>query len=389
MPYSIKMTPEDFQVEEIPVEIPVNPNGKYLILRIRLMNWETNHFVSYLSKVLSISRKRITYCGTKDKRAVTTQFFCINILGIHQFNIKDCEILESFRSDRMLSLGDLRGNRFSIRVQSDIDENIVMERYTSTKEHGGFWNYFGEQRFGSVRANTDIVGKKLLKDGVEAAVREYLYDPDIDLEQYRVNLGKTWDYAAGIKEYPEHLQFERAMMNSLVHEENYALAFDTLPKNLKMMFVHAYQSRIFNRIIDLRKEMMEHPETAVTGDYVSPCDSLSNINEDQIIKVDSFNLDHINRMIKSGNVSLVAPLVGYLTPEIDGIPGEIVQKALDEEDVRREDFDIPGMKEFSSTGTFRAIQFRPVDLSISDGWIRFSLGRGMYATTLIKQIFSD
>ena len=389
MSYSIKMAPEDFQVEEIPVEIPAKPDGKYLILQIRLSNWETNHFVSYLSNALSISRKRITYCGTKDKRAVTTQFFCINIPGAPELKIRDCEVLGSFRSDMMLSLGDLRGNRFSIRVETGKDQSAAMEKYRSIIRNGGFWNYFGVQRFGSVRANTDIVGKKLLKEGFEASVREYLYDPDIDHEQYRINLGKTWDYARGLKEYPEHLQFERAMMNSLVHEENYSLAFDTLPKNLKMMFIHAYQSRIFNRIIRIRKEVMDHPEIAVPGDHVSPCDALSNINEEQIIKVDSFNLDHINRMINSGSVSLVAPLVGYLTPEIDGIPGEIVERALEEEDVKRKDFDMAGMKELSSTGTFRAIQFKPVDLSMSEGWIRFSLGRGMYATTLIEQIFSD
>ena len=41
--------------------------------RVTATNWETNRLVRHLSKILGISRNRIGFAGTKDKRAVTTQ----------------------------------------------------------------------------------------------------------------------------------------------------------------------------------------------------------------------------------------------------------------------------------------------------------------------------
>jgi tRNA pseudouridine13 synthase len=389
MSYSIKMSPEDFRVEEIPKDIPRKADGKYFVARIRLNNWETNHFVSTLARQLSISRKRVTYCGTKDKRAITDQYFCINIQDNPDIRIKDVEVLESFRSDKMLSLGDLMGNKFTIKVDSNIPEEILQERIHKSIEKGGFLNYFGIQRFGSARSNTDIVGKKLVKDGIEAAVKEYLYDSDIDTEEYRVNLGNSWDFAAGFREFPEHLQFERAMLNSLVHEENYNLAFEALPGNLRMMFIHAFQSRMFNRILDLRKSLLEEPFNAIPGDFASPVDNFSNIDESHIIPVDSFNQVHINDLIKNRKLTVVAPLIGYATPKVDGIPGEIVETALNEENVTREEFNMDGNRELSSSGTYRAVSFLPRELSLENGWIKFGLGRGTYATVLIDQVYSD
>ena len=64
MGYTIKNTPEDFRVEEIPADLKVVDSGKYTILKIVLRNWETNHFVTHLARYLGMSRKRITYAGS-------------------------------------------------------------------------------------------------------------------------------------------------------------------------------------------------------------------------------------------------------------------------------------------------------------------------------------
>ena len=90
----IKFNPESFIVNEIPADIQKDINGKYTILKVKLRNWDTNKFVIFLSKLLHISKKRITYGGTKDKTAITTQYFCINIenkntIDYFNLNIKD------------------------------------------------------------------------------------------------------------------------------------------------------------------------------------------------------------------------------------------------------------------------------------------------------------
>ncbi|WP_443367984.1 tRNA pseudouridine(13) synthase TruD [Cuniculiplasma sp. SKW4] len=383
------MEPGDFQVSEISEYAKPEPNGKYTILRIKLTNWETNHFITELARYIGISRKRITYAGTKDKRAVTTQYFCINAERIpDRINIRDCEVVERFRSNRMLNLGDLTGNTFIIRVETDFDDRNIIDRYQKIVDNGGFWNVFGIQRFGSIRYNTHIVGEKLIKNGFEAAVKEYLVDPQIDREPYRLDLNESWDFQRAIKEFPEHLQFERAMMHEILSGRSYGEAIDVLPRSLKIMFVHAYQSHLFNRILMERRKLIGNPSGVVLGDFVSPVNSYWNIDENHLIEVDSFNIERIQNLSKEGKVSVLAPLIGTETKGQKGVPGEILEKIMDEDGITFDSFKIKEKPEMSSTGNYRGIRFLPVDFKISEPKVlQFSLGKGIYATTLLDQIF--
>ena len=191
----LKGSPEDFVVEEIPIPMEKLENGKYTIIKVKLREWDTSRFLIFLARQLHISNKRITYAGTKDKNAVTTQYFCIN----HDFqperlNINDCEVLDAFRTNRILGLGDLMGNRFRINLRASTESiHAITEAVRQLREIGGFPNYFGLQRFGSVRTNTHVVGKLIVQGKEEEAASRYIFDPDIDREEYRMDFGKTQD----------------------------------------------------------------------------------------------------------------------------------------------------------------------------------------------------
>ncbi len=392
MGYTIKVNPEDFRVEEIPADFSRVEKGKYTILKIVLTNWETNHFVTHLARYLGMSRKRITYAGTKDKRAITTQYFCINgSVTADQIRIKDCEIKESFYVDKPLNLGDLKGNKFRIQV-SEPEKRVrnAVEKIREISRDKGFWNFFGVQRFGTIRYNTHKVGKEIVKNGIENAVKEYLFDPDIDHEEFRLELGKKWDYAMGLKTYPEHLQFERALMSELVAGKTYEQSFDSLPKSLRIMFIHAYQSDLFNRILKYRRELTNNPFEIFQGDFISPVDELFNIDDDKILSVNEFNLERMQELSRNGKIVPLAPLIGMETREQDGIPGTILKRVMNEENLEFSDFRIEEKNELSSRGNYRGIGFRPIDFS-SDGTniLEFSLGRGIYATSLLDQVFES
>ena len=64
----------DFRVDEISTKISLDPRGRFTAANITLTNWETNRFIGKLAKACRISRNRIFFAGTKDKRAVTRQF---------------------------------------------------------------------------------------------------------------------------------------------------------------------------------------------------------------------------------------------------------------------------------------------------------------------------
>src|SRR2546428_6644683 len=112
----IKASAEDFSVDEASVGLPRSEGGQYTAARLRTRNWETNHLVRELARRLRISRKRISFAGTKDRRAVTTQLLQFEAPPdlLASLHLKDVEVLETFRTHKKLKIGDLLGNRFHI-----------------------------------------------------------------------------------------------------------------------------------------------------------------------------------------------------------------------------------------------------------------------------------
>lgn len=384
----IKQKPEDFIVEEIPVDLPEKEKGKYTIVKIRLKDWDTNKFLIYLARDLRISKKRITYAGTKDKAGITTQYFCVNAgFDPSKISISDAEILSYFRTDKFLRLGDLKGNRFQIRIVYGEDKSELIEKiYSEITMNGGFPNFFGIQRFGALRTNTHKIGKLIVAGKYEEAVLKYIYDPEIDTEDYRKNFGETLDANRALKEFPEYLNFERTLLGYYQEKGKFEGAFDRFPKNLSMIFVHAYQSYIFNRILSERMKINRNLDAVLEGDIAYPVDSYFNMNKDEPIKVTKFNLEKISKLSHEDKVRPSIPLFGFESQFSKGIQGDIEKKVLENEGIEQSSFRVTGYPEISSKGERRIVSAKPLDFKIAEeNTIEFSLGKGIYATSLIRE----
>ena len=68
---------------------------------------------------------------------------------------------------------------------------------------------------------------------------------------------------------------------------------------------------------------------------------------------------------------------------------EIMHDELDKEGISIQDFRITSHPELSSSGTYRVIASRPVDLLVNNGILDFKLGRGMYATSYLREIMKE
>ncbi len=388
----LKDEAEDFVVEEVPVHIPRSENGKYAILKVRLKNWDTNRFLVYLARYLNISKKRITYCGTKDKKGITTQFFCLN----HHFDpdsiqINDVEVLDNFRSDTMLKLGDLLGNRFTINLRSEGDvSGKIMKAYDEIMSLGGFPNFFGLQRFGSIRTNTHQIGRLLVHGEYEKAAMTYLYDPKFDTDDFRINFAEHNDPVLALKEFPERLSFERSLLGYLNEHGNLDDAFSVLPRNLSIMFVHAYQSYIFNRILSDRIQKLEHFNEPQVGDVALKVDGFFNADKSYEIQVNRMNLEKISDLVKSDSLRISAPLFGYDSELSGGFQGDIEEKILEEEEVDPSMFRIQGHADLSSSGERRIISCKPLGFEVNPpSTLEFSLGKGTYATSFVREFLKD
>ena len=385
---SFKETAEDFIVEELPSGLSEDPNGKYLILQVRLRNWETNKFLIYLSRIFGVSRKRISYAGTKDRVGVTTQYFCINTPDdAPEIRLEDVTITRKFRSNHMLRLGDLSGNRFIVNLHTESDDAID----SINKEIdglGGFPNFFAYQRFGSRRPVTHIVGKYILKRDFKSAVMEYLCDPSFDSDDFRRNVFDTQDFRTALKEFPQNLMYERAILQHLVETGNYDTAFGVLPKNLQIMFVHAYQSYLFNLALSGRIRSDGSLSSVHDGDLFTEVDSLFNSKGDPRT-VNPVNRTAIEKSVHEDRLRILMPLPGYDT-DVKAIEKEVLMDdELEKEGISIQDFRITSHPELSSSGTYRVIASRPVDLLVNNGILDFKLGRGMYATSYLREIMKE
>ena len=316
---------EDFIVKEI-TNREEGKDGKYLILELVKRDWDTHHFTRTLAKILQISQKRISVAGTKDKRALTTQkisIFDLDASEIEKVHLKDIELKVLGRSRKSIELGDLWGNDFIITIRDiasppEETKNLLEKTTNEILAQGGVPNFFGIQRFGSVRPVTHLVGKAIVERDFEKAALLYIAEPFPDepneTKKARQLVKETRDFKEGLKTYPLRLGHERAMMNHLIaNPEDFAGAFLVLPKNLYKMFVHGYQSYIYNKIICRRLEKGLPLNQAVEGDIVCFKNDVGLPDSSKTEKVTVETVAAMNRLIKKKRAFITASLPGYST----------------------------------------------------------------------------
>ncbi|WP_457549161.1 tRNA pseudouridine(13) synthase TruD [Archaeoglobus sp.] len=392
-----KESPEDFYVEEV-ADLKFG-DGDWVVLKVKKVNWDTLNFVRVLSNRLRISQKRISYAGTKDKRAVSVQNFALKIKSedelerLRNLSIKDAEIEIVGRTNRPIQLGDLKGNVFKVVVRKAKNvENIPL--IESELRAKGTPNFFGLQRFGSIRFVTHEVGKFILKRDYETAFWIYVAKPfegeSEEARRVREILWNTRDIKFGLKELPKYLRYERTLLQKLREGKSEKDALLSLPENLKMMFVHAYQSYVFNNVLSDRIEEFGSLKVVERGDWVD----FVNLNDhytfrEDFVNVHGLNFRRVKFLIDRRLCALAIPLPGYETVLGDDWTSERIRFYLERDGIDLKDFKHE-YKEFSSKGSFRVadilIEHTNFKYEIKgDVTFNFYLPKGCYATILLRE----
>ena len=151
--FKIKQEIEDFYVEEIP-DINIKEKGDYSYFILEKKNWESNKVISAIASKLKIKVNRFNMAGIKDKRAVTKQYVSVYKIDkelLEKINLKDIKIRFIGKGDERLKLGQLKGNKFKIKVR-DVEKKPKKILFLE--------NYFDEQRFSS---QNYLIGEHLVK----------------------------------------------------------------------------------------------------------------------------------------------------------------------------------------------------------------------------------
>ena len=397
----IRRNPEDFLVVEVFEDLGYE-GGRYLVIEVEKTDWDTHHLIREMSRHLRISQKRFGWAGTKDKRAITRQRISIMNLDeseLDRIRLPDIKINVLGRTNRAVGLGDLLGNRFSITIRelscpdparslASVSEEI--------KRHKGVANYFGVQRFGDIRPITHLVGEALARGKAEEAARIFLALPYAGEQERtreaRERLWESGDIQAARNDFPGYLHHELAMLNYLAeHPGDYAHSFDVLSVNLKRLFVHAYQSYLFNRILSLRLAKSMPLDEALVGDVV--CFSKGGMPDmDKTQEVTEDNLEAVARLVNRGRAFVTLPLIGFESCLAEGRQGEIERQVLQEEDILPEGFKVVENPDLGSRGT-RRTALCPVDPKIrvegDSAQLEFILPKGSYATVVLREYMKD
>ena len=403
----LKARPEDFVVKEISSLPEPADNGKYTIAKVTARNWETNHMIRLMSREMSISRERIGFAGTKDKRAVTTQLMSFEgpMSLLDKIDLQDLSISDAYTARRKIQIGDLIGNDFEIRVsnltrpRSEVD-SICNEVVSQINKMKGFPNYFGVQRFGVIRPITHKVGEYIIRGDFEGAVRCYVTDPagpmsyDTVAAKTRKILKETKDWAGMSRIIPDSMSFEKGLVGYLGDNPgDWVGAIATLPTNLQMMFVHAYQSYLFNLMLSERIARGIPLDRPIVGDLVIPLDSDGTPHHENTILTTAKNIDLVERQIKLKKAFISITLYGSKSVLAEGEMGEIERKILDEHHLTAENFVVPGLSHCSSEGSNREVlcpvknlKYTPEEETYK---VSFSLPKGNYATCLMREFMKS
>lgn len=261
---------------------------------VQKTNYESMQAVHYISKRVNKRPKYFAISGNKDKRGITTQRVSLSRgnpeqLIKAQFN-KDwdrkvkCGSFERVYAG--LNLGQLYGNRFSVALRF-IDRAIADERIAQNVknvEKYGFVNYFGMQRFGAFSVRTHQLGKEILKRNWREVARLILVQhPDLEPEDKERKHRLTeliFGESHEPKDFQERVQkalqlldrrdrLEKTVLLSLKNSPNdYYNAFCSISRNTRFIYIHAYQSYVWNRSVSER--LRRFGRSVLVGDFVVP-----------------------------------------------------------------------------------------------------------------------
>jgi len=379
----IKESPEDFLVEEIPAYEPCG-SGEHLYLTIEKRGMTTLEALRRVAKELAIPERDIGYAGMKDSVGVTRQTLSLQRIRPEDVVGRDLDgvrVISATRHGNKLKLGHLKGNRFRIAVRG-VAAGAASSASAVLALLGkrGVPNWFGFQRYGA-QGNSHLIGAALVRRDWRGAVNSLIGDPDAVRDQeWRAAIAayRQDDLAGALALMPRHCRSERDVLQRLVaRPDAWEKAFGAVHPRLKKLYLSAYQSSLFDRVVEQR---LGELDLIKQGDL-----AWKHANGACFLVEDPYAEQERARQFE---ISATGPMFGTRMKQAGGAVREAEERILEDEGVAAESFDLGhGLRMEGERRPLRVPLGDPLLALDGDSLlVEFSLPKGSYATSVIREI---
>ena len=385
----LKQQPEDFQVEEL-TDVVAGTEGPFAFYRLQKEGWTTPDALAAVRRRWKLDANRLSYGGLKDRHAQTIQYFTVfrgPKRGLHHHGIVVSyvgQLREPYNSR------EIRANRFvvTLRDLAKAEHSRALASLEEVRDQG-VPNYFDDQRFGSVGATGEFVGRFLALGQYEHALRSalaapYAHDRAIQKKE-KALLQAHWGDWKTLKE-----RLPRGHARSIVdyltsHPKDFRGAIERLRPELRGLYLSAYQSHLWNRM--LARWLQEH----------FPADHLLFV-ELRRGPVPMHRALDAALLHQLADLQLPLPSARIAIPT-DDPRAALVESVLGEEGLEMGQLKLRGLRRMFFSKGERAALFVPSNLeyqatpdekhpSRQKLVLNFDLPPGCYATLLVKRILA-
>lgn len=378
----IKEDIDDFFVEEIPLYLPCG-EGEHLYLTIEKRGLTTFALMQQLARELGIRERDMGYAGLKDARATTRQTISlpgVSLQQIENLQIDRVTVLSAAFHRNKLRPGHLAGNRFRIRIREAKPDSEERARdVLHVLEQLGVPNFFGQQRYGSL-GNSHLIGHALLRKDFTGAVGLILGDPQ-KIEEPRWREGASrfhrGDLAGALEVLPGRMRDERRLLHGLQDGLSAQQAVMRLPQKLLRLYLSAYQSHLFDRVVAMRLSSLE---TLWQGDLAYKHDNGACF----LVEDPAAEQSRAERL----EISPSGPMFGFKMTMAQGQAGILETALLDKEGLSLEDFRLGGGLNMDGERRPLRIPLQETDVEGEgpDLILSFILPKGAYATSVLREV---
>jgi tRNA pseudouridine13 synthase len=383
----VKQEPDDFQVEELTAVTP--SAGSHALYRMEKRGWSTPDALAAVRRRWRVEPRRISYGGLKDRHAATVQYLTIFHGPPRNLHHHDIAVQYLGQIAAPFTSQDIQANRFRLTLRDlPPDARPAIEARLQLLAREGVPNYFDDQRFGSVAgADGEFIARLLVKGQFEEALRLALaapYEHDrAPVKKEKRLLTEHWGDWTHLKDVLPR-GHARSLIDYLrVHPGDFRGAVARLRPELRGLYLSAYQSHLWNRMLAswLRGHMRPEQLRSVPL-RLGNVPFHHNLEGAQLHELAALQLPLPSARLKLDDADSRA---------------EVVQSVLAAEGLELRQMQIKGIREMFFSRGERAALCLPCELKYTFApdenhrgrdkvILGFELPRGSYATLLVKAI---